>query len=323
MQIDRMKRREFITLLGSAMAAWPLPLNAQQSRMPRIGVLLISNPEQFWSMFREGLRDHGYVDGQNIQLEFRSADGRAFLLPELAAELVRLKVDIIVANQTPAAQTAKQATSEIPIVITAGDPIGTGLVTSLARPGGNITGISSTTAELGGKLLELIREVLPLTRRVAVLANATDPFTKPFLEQIELGGRTLGIAIQTVMVRGTEEFEAAFVEMHKTQADAVIIQPSLQRRRAVELALRHRLPPISPTRPFPAEGGLMSYSANQHELYKRAAFYVDRILKGAKPAELPIEQPIKFELVINLKTAKALGLEISPTLLARADEVIE
>ena len=195
---DRMKRRDFIALLAGAAVACPLPLAAQQPKLPRIGVLLTANPEPFWSEFRAGLREHGYIEGQNIAFEFRSADGKLDLLRALADELVRLKVDVIVASQTPAVIAARQATSEIPIVMApAGDPVATGFISSLARPGGNITGLSGTAAELGAKTLELVRDVLPSTRRVAVLANATDPFSKPFVEQIELGGRTLGIAIQT------------------------------------------------------------------------------------------------------------------------------
>jgi putative ABC transport system substrate-binding protein len=317
------KRRTFITFVGGA-AAWPRAVRAQQPKLPRIGVLVPANPEPFWSAFRQGLREHGYIEAQNIQFEFRSADGKPNLLPVLAAEIVRLKVEIIVASQTPAVVAAKQATTEIPIVMAAaGDPVGTGLVASLARPGGNITGLSGTTAELGGKILELIREMLPSTRRVAVLANAADPFTKPFLKQIEVGGRALDMGIQAIMVRGTDEFAAAFAAMEQERADAVIVQPSLPRKPAIVLALKHHLPPISPTPLFPAEGGLMSYSAKQNDLYRRAAYYIDRILKGAKPADLPVEQPTRFELVVNLKTAKALGLEIPPMVLARADEVIE
>jgi putative ABC transport system substrate-binding protein len=319
-----MRRREFITLLGGAAVVWPLAAVAQQPKLPRIGVLVPANPELFWSAFRDGLREHGYMEGRNIQFEFRSADGKPNLLRALADELVRLKVDIIVANQTPAVTAAKQATTEIPIIMApAADPLGTGLISNLARPGGNITGLSGTTAELGAKTLELIRDMLPSARRVAVLANGADPFTKTFVHQIELGGHALGIAIQIIMVRGEEEFEAAFAAMAKERADAVIVQPSLPRKRAVELALKQRLPPISPTRFFTAEGGLMSYSANQDDLYRRAAVYIDRILKGVKPADLPVEQPTRFELVINLKTARVLGLEIPPMLLARADGVIE
>ena len=319
-----MKQREFITLLGGAAAGWPLATRAQTARIPRIGVLIPANPEPFWSDLRKGLQEQGYIEGQSIQFEFRSADGQPTRLKELAAELVRLKVDIIVVSQTPAAAAAKQATSEIPIVMAAaGDPVGTGLVSSLARPGGNITGLSGTTAELGGKILELIREMLPATRRVAVLANATDPFTKSFLEQIQAGGRALRIEILPIMVREAKEFGAAFAAMVKERADAVIVQPSLPRKPAVDLALQHRMPPISPTRGFASEGGLMSYSANQSDLHRRASYYIDRILKGTRPAELPVEQPTKYDLVINLTTAKALGIDVPLFLQQRADEVIE
>jgi putative ABC transport system substrate-binding protein len=289
-------------------------------------VLVTSDPEPFWRLFREGLRANGYIEGRNIQFEFRSAERKPDLLRVLAQELVRLKVDIIAASLTPAVIAARQATSEIPIVmVPAGDPVQTGLVSSLARPGGNITGLSSTTAELYVKTLELIREVLPSTRRVAVLANAAiaaDPFAKPFVEQIEEAGRTLGIAIQTIRVRGEEEFDAAFAAMDRERADAVMVQGSLPRKPAFDLALKHRLP-LMGGQLLIQEGGLISYSANQNDMYRRAAYYIDRILKGVKPADLPVEQPTRFELVINLKTAKALGLEVPPSLLARADEVIE
>jgi putative ABC transport system substrate-binding protein len=317
-----MKRREFITLLGGT-AAWPLAARAQQQKAARIGVLVPANPEPFWSEFRAGLREQGYIEGQNIAFEFRSAEGKPERLRGLADELVRLKVDIIVASQTPAVTAARQATTEIPIVMAAaGDPVGTGLISSLVRPGGNITGLSATSAETGAKILELIREVLPSTRRVAVLANATDPLSRVLVELIENGGRTLGIAIQAIRVRDVEEFYAAFAAMINERSDAVIVQGSLPRKPAIDLALRHRLPLIG-VNPFAREGGLMSYSTHQGEMYRRAAYYVDRILKGARPADLPVEQPTKYELVINLKTAKALGLTVPDTLLGRADEVIE
>ncbi|HZN28902.1 MAG TPA: ABC transporter substrate-binding protein, partial [Xanthobacteraceae bacterium] len=241
--------------------------------------------------------------------------------------LVRLKVDIIVASQTPAVTAARQATSDIPIVMApAGDPVATGLISSLARPGGNITGLSGTAAELGAKTLELVREVLPSTRRVAVLAAAADPFSRPFVEHIEQGGRTLGIAIQTIMVRGEEEFAAAFAAMDKERADAVMVQGSFPRKPVLDLALKHRLPAVgggAGGRLFAQEGGLMSYSGNQNDQYRRAALYIDRILRGAKPADLPVEQPTRYDLVINLKTAKALGITVPPTVLARANEVFE
>jgi putative ABC transport system substrate-binding protein len=320
------RRREFIATLGGATAAWTLAARTQQPKVPTIGALVIGNidPEQFWREFRQGLRDLGYVEGQNIRFEFRSAEGHLDRLPELAAELVHLKVDIIVTWFTPTALAAKQATHEIPIVMAeTGDPIGTGLVASLPRPGGNVTGMASVAAELAGKSVQLIRDMLPSARRVTALANATDPFSKPFLEQIKLGGEATGTTINVVGVSNTEEFESAFAGMEQDRPDAVIVQPSLPTKRAAELAVKHRVPAVSVPRWFAEEGGLMSYSAKYDELFRKAAVYVDKILKGTRPADLPVEQPTHFELVINLKTARALGLEIPPTLLGRADEVIE
>src|SRR5438132_3455370 len=321
-----MRRREFIGLLGGAAAVRPLAAHAQQPKMPTVGALVIGNinPEQFGREFRQGLRDLGYVEGQNIRFEFRSAEGHLDRLPEVATELVRLKVDIIVTWFTPTAVAAKQATLEIPIVMAeTGDPVGTGLVASLPRPGGNVTGIASATAELAGKSVQLIRDMLPRARRVTALANATDPFSKPFLEQIKLGGEATGTTINPVNIGGSEELEAAFAAMEKDRPDAVIVQPSLPSKRAAELALEQRVPAVSVPRWFAEEGGLMSYCPKYAELFHRAAAYVDKILKGAQPADLPVEQPTHFELVINMRTAKALGLTIPPDLLARADEVIE
>ena len=321
------RRREFIGLLGGAAAVRPLAAHAQQPKMPTVGALVIGNinPEQFWREFRQGLRDLGYVEGQNIRFEFRSAEGHLDRLPELAAELVRLKIDIIVTWFTPTALAAKQATLEIPIVMAeTGDPVGTGLVASLPRPGGNVTGIASATAELAGKSVQLIRDMLPWARRVTALANATDPFSKPFLEQIKLGGESTGTTINPVRISSSEELETAFASMEKDRPDAVIVQPSLPSRHAAELALKHRVPAVPVPRCFAEdEGGLMSYSARYVDLFRKAAVYVDKILKGAQPADLPVEQPTHFELIINMKTAKALGIEVPPTLLARADVVIE
>ena len=322
-----MKRREFMSLFGAAAAVWPLAGRAQQpAKLPTVGALVIgsTDPEQFWRDFRQGLRDLGYVEGQNIRFEFRSAQGQANRVPELAAELVRLKVDVIVTWFTPPTQAAKQATHEIPIVMAdTGDPIGTGLVASLPRPGGNVTGIASVTAELAGKSVQLIRDMLPSARRVTALANATDPFSKPFLEQIKLGGEATGTTINPVNIGGSEELEAAFAAMEKDRPDAVIVQPSLPSKRAAELALKQRVPAVSVPRWFAEEGGLMSYSPLYADLFHKAAVYVDKILKGAHPADLPVEQPTRFELVINMKTAKALGLAIPETFVLRADEVIE
>lgn len=283
-----------------------------------------ANPEPFWSIFRKAMAGLGYPDGQNVQYEFRSAEGNPQRLPSLADELVRLKVDVLVAYQTPAVTAAKNATMTIPIVMGgAGDPVGTGLIASLARPGGNITGVSGTTNELGAKILEVTREILPSLTRVAVLANSTDPFTPSLLKQVERGGQLLGITIQRVMVRAAGEFEAAFEEMTKTHADAVLVQPSLPWKQAADLALKYRLPAISPTNPFARAGGLVSFAADPNEQYGLAARYVVRVLKGDKPVDLPVQEPTRYLLSINLKTAKSLGLTVSPALLIRADEVIE
>src|SRR5438034_9480241 len=316
-----------MSLFGAAAAVWPLAGRAQQpAKLPTVGALVIgsTDPEQFWRDFRQGLRELGYVEGQNIRFEFRSAQGQANRLPELAAELVRLKVDVIVTWFTPPTEAAKQATHEIPIVMAdTGDPIGTGLVASLPRPGGNVTGIASVTAELAGKSVELIRDMLPSARRVTALANATDPCSTPFLEQIQLGGEATGTAINPIRISNNEEFESAFAAMERDRPDAIIVQPSLPSKRAAELALQHRLPAVSVPRWFVDEGGLTSYSAIYADLFRKAAVYVDKILKGAQPADLPVEQPTRFQLVINMKTAKALGLTLPAAFLVRADEVIE
>jgi putative ABC transport system substrate-binding protein len=310
-------------MLGAAAAAGAAAARAQP-RIPRIGALFVGNPKPAWRLFRDGLRALGYVEGQTVRFELRTAGGDSGRLSALADELVRLQVDLVVAFQTPAVAAAKQATRDIPIVMaTSGDPVANRLVASLARPGGNITGMASATAELGGKTLELLRELLPTARRVAVLANATDPFTTPFLEHIGRGARAVGIAVQPLTVRDATDFDAAFAAMRREGADAFIHQPSLPRKRAVELGLQHRLPSISPSRPWAETGGLMSYAADLDAQLRQAATYVDRVLKGAKPADLPVAQPTKFELVVNARTAKALGLALPASLVDRADEVIE
>jgi putative ABC transport system substrate-binding protein len=320
-----MTRRRFLGVAAGAAASWPLRAHAQQPRLPVIGVLLPAGnpePEAFLKGLREGLNEYGYVEGQNIRLELRSAE--ASLLPARAAELVRLKVDVIVTSLTPAAQAAKQATREIPIVMApAGDPVATGLVASLARPGGNLTGMSAASAELAGKSLELIREVIPAVRRAAVLANEIDPFTRPLLEQISQGARALGIEIMPVMIRPAAPLEAAFAAMSRRQAEALIVQGSVLSQEVFDLAIKHRLPSFASNRQVARSGGLMTYSASAAEVHRVAAGYVDNILQGRKPMDLPVSQPTRFELVVNLRTARALGLAISPILLARADEVIE
>ena len=318
-----MQRREFITLVGGA-TAWPLAAVAQQPKMVRIGILNSDNPEPLRTMLREGMRAFGYIEGQNLQVEFWSADGNPDRLAGLAGELLARNIDVLVAYQTPAAVAAKQATREIPIVLLGnGDPVGTGLIANLARPGGNITGTSSQTSENGSKMLEVMRDIMPSVQRVAVLVNTADPFTNSYLNQIQLGGRALNIEIETIPIKAPEELDAAFVDIKKNGADALIVQPSLPRSRVADLALNSRIPAISPTAVFARLGGLAGYSASQKEIGSSTAAIINKILKGSKPADLPVEQATTFELTINLKTAKALGITIPPTLLARADEVIE
>jgi putative ABC transport system substrate-binding protein len=319
-----LRRREFIARIGGAAAAWPLPLSAQQGRVPTIGVLVFGSPppEPFLKDLRAGLRDVGYTEGQNIRLEIRSAEGKASLLPEKAAELVRRKVDIIVPFQTPASTAAKQATSEIPIVmVRAGDPVATGLIASLARPGGNVTGTSAGVAETVGKVVELIREVIPPARRIAVLINEMDPFAKPYLAAIDAGARSVGLEIVPLMARPSGPLGPAFETMIAKRVDALIAM-SFMLRSVVELALRDRVPLFSTDRLWSVAGALISYAANFEAVHRETAVYIDRILKGSKPADLPVAFPTTFELVVNLKTAKTLGLMIPQSLLLRADEVI-
>jgi putative ABC transport system substrate-binding protein len=321
-----MRRRDFITLIGGA-AAWPLAARAQQSRIARIGALYIglADAESFKKELREGLRELGYVEGQNVAFEFRSAEGRLDRLPELAAELVRLKVDVIVALYVPCALAAKQATREIPIVIIAADPVETGIVPSLARPAGNITGVSLMSAVFVGKCVELFRDMLATARRVAVLTNAADAlFAKLVLDHVEVAGRLTGIKIQPIMLPGPDqELDAAFAAMAREQADAVVIQGSLSTKRIADLAREHRLPAASSTRAFVDAGGLMSYGADGPALFRHGAKFVQRVLQGRQPGDLPVEQPTKFELAINLKTAKAMGLAIPEAFLLRADTPLE
>ena len=322
-----MRRREFITLIGGA-AAWPLVARAQQfEKMPRVGCLVaLSAPHPFTEAFRSGMRDLGYIEGRNIAIEWRYADAQFSRAIELAAELVRLQVDVIAAYHTPAVRAAMNATRSIPIVMSpAGAPLEMGLVASLARPGGNVTGLSNMEAELGGKRLELLREVVPKLARVAVLAAKTDPFTASFVKDLQTGAMRLSLQLHPVMADGPGDFEDAFASMSMAGDQAVVIQPNFlpQTAAIVALAARYRLPVLPSYRDTTRAGGLLSYSADHAAHFQRAAIFVDKILRGAKPAELPVEQPTRFELVINLKTARVLGLEVPPTMLARADEVIE
>jgi putative ABC transport system substrate-binding protein len=323
------RRRDFLITAGAILVA-PRTGKAQQQqagKVPRIGVLT-SDPmtPALQEAFREGLRDHGYVEGQNIIVEWRAAEGRADRISVLAAELVRLRVDVIVAIFTPAVRAAKDATSTIPIVMApAGAPVATGFVASLARPGGNITGIAGLDAELQGKRIALLRELIPGMTRVGLLVNAADPFAKPFIDETQFAAKRNGVQINIVDVRRPQEVDAAFATMTKERAGAVIVQGVLTASawQVGDLAMQHRLPSLSVTKQFAESGGLMSYSASFTDTYRRAASYVDRILKGARPGDLAVEQPTRFELVINLKTAKALGLTIPQSLLLRADEVIQ
>jgi ABC-type uncharacterized transport system substrate-binding protein len=321
-----MMRVAAIALVLALLAA-PLAAEAQPGKVPRIGVLT-STPmtDVLQESFRQGLRDHGYVEGENTFVEWRAAGGRNDVAKALTVELVRLKVDIIVAIFTPAVQAAKDATSTIPIVMApAGAPVATGFVASLARPGGNITGIAGLDAELQGKRIQLLRELIPGLTRVGLLINAADPFAKPFVDETQVAAKSVGVQVHIVDVRRPQDIQAAFAALVKQRTDAVIVQGALTASawQTGDLAVQHRLPSLSVTKQFAESGGLMSYSASFTETYRRAASYVDRILKGAKPADLPVEQPTKFELVINLKTAKALGLTIPPSVLARADQVIQ
>jgi putative ABC transport system substrate-binding protein len=321
-----MRRRSFIAALSSA-AAWPLVTRAQQTAMPNtpiIGILVPGNLEPFWTSFREGMRDLGYADS-NIRYEVRSAEGKPELLPGYAADLIRAKVDVMVAYLTPAIAAAKQATQEIPIVMAGGgDPVATGFVASIARPGGNITGTAASAGpEMVAKFLELMRDLLPSAQRVSVLANAGDPFAKPFLGQLQPAGETLHLQMQVIMIHAADELAPAFATMKSSGTDAVVVQPSLPLQRIGDLAIQNLIPAVSPSIAFTRRGGLAGYAAKPAEMYRKAASYVDKILKGIKPADLPVEMPTNYELAINLKTAKALGLTIPPSLLARADEVIE
>ncbi len=322
-----------ILILALSILACPLSLEAQQpAKVVRIGFLFPATPaatSHLLETFGQGLRELGYVEGKNFILERRYAEGRVERLPDLAAELVRLKVDLIVAATTPAIQAAKQATRTIPIVMANSfDPVGTGLVASLGRPGGNITGLSTHLQELPGKLLQLLKEAVPRVTCVAFLGNPDVPHSALVFRETQVAARVLGVELQSVEVRGAAEFESAFSAMTRERAGALILSTRVpvffaHRKQIADLAVKNRLPAIYANRDFVDAGGLMSYGAHVPDLYRRAATYVDKMLRGAKPADLPVEQPTKFELVINLKTAKALGLTIPQSVLIRADQVIQ
>jgi putative ABC transport system substrate-binding protein len=325
-----MQRRSFLTLLGASAAVWPLAARAQQRAMPVIGYLGTTTPvvQSPWvAAFVQRLRELGWMEGRTVAIEYRWAEGRGERYAEIAAEFVRLKVDIIVTVSTPAVVAAKQATSLIPIVFAAaGDPVGNGLVASLARPGGNVTGLSLQTTDTAGKRLELLREVVPGLRRLAILVNSSNPAGALERDEVQVAARTLGLEATTFEFRQVEDIAPAF-EVLKGQADAIFLclDPVLNanRARVSTLAAFARLPTMHDIREFVEAGGLMSYGPNFPDLYRRAAEFVDKILRGAKPADIPVEQPVRFDLVVNLTTAKALGLIIPETFLVRATEVIE
>jgi ABC-type uncharacterized transport system substrate-binding protein len=328
-------RREFIGTLAGGLLAAPLAAEAQQAaKIARIGFLSlnVSASPHVLEPFLQGLRDLGYVEGRNLVIEYRDAEGKPERLPALAAELVALKVDVIFAPGTPHALAAKQATRTVPIVFTGvTDPVTDGLVTSLARPGGNVTGLSLlATLELVGKRLELLKQAVPGVTRVAILrqpGGQGERTETDSLKAAEVAARALGVRLQFVEARGPTDFDRAFSDMTRARAGALIglggVMFFNERRHLVDLAAKNRLPAVYPLREYVDAGGLMSYGPDLADSLRRAATYVDKILKGAKPADLPVEQPTKFELVINLKTAKALGLTIPQSVLGRADEVIQ
>jgi putative ABC transport system substrate-binding protein len=324
-----MKRRDFIILLGGA-TAWPLVARAQ-GRIPRVGFMGNSTAAlevNLVDSFREGLRELGYEEGRNIAIEYRWADGRYERFAALVAELIAAKVDVIVTAGTPAALAVKEATSTVPLVMVAvGDPVGTGLVPSLARPDGNLTGLSSVAPDLEGKRLELLREIVPSVSRIAVFINSVNPFHATSMRQAQSAGKTLGVKVQQYDIRKSEDLDGAFAAIRKERPDALLILADRvflhNRERIVDFTEEQRLPNVSAYKEVVEAGGLMSYGPSYEDMHKRAAIYVNKILKGAKPGNLPIEQPTKFTLVVNLKAAKALGISMPPAVLSRADDVIE
>jgi putative tryptophan/tyrosine transport system substrate-binding protein len=330
--VSGIRRRDFVILLGGGAAgAWPLAARAQQSHAYRIGVLLPGTPTSFaprTQAFVEGLRDLGYVEGKTVAIEWKWGQDRVDRLPELAAELVGSQVDVIVTGGTPATRAIKNATRTIPIVMAmVGDPVGAGLVESLGRPGGNATGLSIVATDLSGKRLQLLNEIVPGLSSVAVMSYGANPQSQMEARETQVAAGRLNLQLHSVPISAETSIEKAFEKIKKEAVQALIVTTDpifySQRSQILDLAARNRLPAMYPYRGFPEAGGLISYAPNDRDIFRRAASYVDKILKGANPGDLPIEQPTKFELVINLKTAKALGLTIAPTLLATTDEVIE
>ena len=325
-----MRRRGFVIVFTSAMGVWPLAAPAQQKAMPVIGYLGTGSPSTSWFMaaFRQGLSEAGYVEGQNVAIEYRWAEGHYDKLPALAADLVGRKVDVIVASSPPSAHAAKSATSTIPVVFRGGaDPVGQGLVASLARPGGNLTGAIAIGNELIGKRLELLSQLVPRARVIALLMNPTDANAERLIREAQEAARTTGLQLHVLNATSESEIDTAFASLSQVHAGALIVaaDPFLSSRREqiVALASRHAVPSIYAWREFADSGGLISYGASLAQAYRLVGQYAGKVLKGAKPADLPVQQPTTFELVINLKTAKALGLTVPPSMLARADKVIE
>ena len=329
-----MRRRDFIIFLAGAMAAWPLAARAQQKAMPVIGFLGSTSPggqvAPFTAAFLQGLSEIGYVEGQNVTIEWRWAEGQYDRLPALAADLVDHRVDVIVTGNTPATRTAKGATSTIPIVFNVGDPVGQGLVASLARPGGNLTGFSPFVMELMPKRLELLSELVPQARVIAFLVNQNFPTIEGFkdpIRDVQEAASTKGIQLPIVKAAAEGDIDAAFGSLVELHADALLVDGAVffnsHRDRLVALASRHTVPAIYPWREATVAGGLISYGTSFTAVNRQIGIYVGRILKGANPADLPVQQPTTFELVVNLKTAKELGLTVPPSILARADEVME
>jgi putative tryptophan/tyrosine transport system substrate-binding protein len=329
----KMQRREFITLLGGAAAAWPLAARAQQPAMPVIGFLSTASPrlyEHRLRPFREGLKEAGYVEGRNVEIDYRWAEAQDNRLPVLAAELVQRRVAVIVAaGGTPSAVAAKAATTTIPIVFgVAVDPVEVGLVASLNRPGGNVTGVTNLNVEVGPKRLELLHELLPSVTVIAVLVNPASPaIAELFLRSMQAAAHTLGLKLHVLHASTERDFDTAFATLVQLRAGALVISPEILYNARIEqlaaLTVRHAVPAIYQYRQFVAAGGLLSYGSDEREYYRQVGSYVGRILKGEKPGDLPVQQATKVELIINLKTAKALGLDVPDSLLARADEVIE
>ena len=324
----RLKQRVIQIGLAAMLVSLSLPVGAQQAmKVPRIGILFIGGRDQpHLEAFKQGLRERGYTEGKNIVLDYRYAEGNNDRLPQLATELIHDKVDVIVTTASVSAVAARRATKTIPIVMTTGNPLESGLAASLAKPGGNVTGLTVLSADLSGKRVELLTEAFPKTTRIAALQSPQDFEAGAGYKETQEAAKAFSLRLHPVEVQSANDFEPAFVQMNKARETAllVILSPMItfNSRRIVELALKYRLPGMYPTKQFAEEGGLMAYGPVIADLYRRAAIYVDKILKGANPAELPVEQPIKFELVINLQTAKQIGVTIPPSVLTRADRVI-